>query len=49
MSKQNKHLSIRLDSDLHQKLVDKAISKSAEENRIVKVSEIVRDIIEKGL
>ncbi len=44
-----KHLSVRLSSDLYQKYVEKAIERSNKENRIVKISEIVREVLEKGV
>jgi predicted HicB family RNase H-like nuclease len=45
----DKHLSIRISSELHKKYINKAIKKSVEMNRIVKVSEIIREALEKDL
>jgi len=45
----NKHLTIRISDELYQKCVKGAIKKSNEEGRIVKVSEIIRDILENTL
>jgi hypothetical protein len=46
---QDKHLNIRLDKELYQKYVNLAIKKSTEEIRIVSVSEIIREVLEKGV
>ena len=45
----DKHLSIRISDGLYQKYVKEAIKRSNEEGRIVKVSEIIRESLEKGL
>lgn len=45
----DKHLSVRLSSELYQKYIEKAIKRSNKENRIVKISEIVREVLEKGV
>jgi predicted DNA-binding protein len=45
----DKHLNIRLSSELYQKFVNIAIARSSKENRIVKISEIVREILKKGV
>lgn len=47
--KKDKHLSVRLDCELYQKYVDKAIKRSVDSGRIVKVSEIVRETLEEGV
>ena len=47
--KQDKHLSVRFNSELYQKYIEKAIERSNKENRIVKVSEIIREVLEKGI
>lgn len=44
-----KATSIRLGADLYQKLVDKAINQSNKKKRLVNVSEIIREILEKGI
>jgi hypothetical protein len=50
MSKEkDKHLSVRFSSVLYQKYIDKAIKRSSDEKRIVKVSEIIREVLEKGV
>ena len=46
---QDKHLNIRFSKELYQKYIDKAIKRSSEEKRIVKVSEIIREVLEKGV
>ncbi len=48
-NKKDKHLSVRFNSDLYQKYVERAIEISNKEKRIVKVSEIVREVLEKGI
>ena len=45
----DKHLSIRFSSELYKKYIDIAINRSVEEKRIVKVSEIIREVLEKGV
>lgn len=45
----NKTITFRLDSIQHQKCLDIAIERSKKENRIVKISEIIREAINKGL
>jgi len=45
----DKHLSVRLSYELYQKYVEKAIKRSNEEKRIVKVSEVIRESLEKGV
>lgn len=46
---QDKHLNIRLSKELHQKYTDIAISKSVEEKRIIKISEVIREVLEKAV
>lgn len=48
-NKKDKHLSVRFSSELYQKYVNEAIERSNKENRIVKVSEVVREILERGI
>jgi hypothetical protein len=48
-NKKDKHLSVRFSSELYQKYIDEAINRSNKEKRIVKVSEIVREVLEKGI
>lgn len=45
----NKTITFRLNAVQHQKCLDLAIKRSQEENRIVKISEIIREAIGKGL
>ena len=42
---QAKTVTFRLDSDLHKKCIELALDKSKKENRIVKLSEIIREAI----
>lgn len=44
-----KTITFRLTGNLHQKCIDKALDKSKKENRIVKLSEIIREAIERGI
>ena len=44
-----KAISLRLSQELYQKFVNKAISKSNNEKRIINVSEIIREVLEKGV
>lgn len=48
-NEKDKHLSVRFSSELYQKYIEKAIERSNKENRIVKVSEIIREILEKSI
>lgn len=45
----NKTITFRLNKTQYQKCIDIAIKRSQNENRIVKISEIIREAIEKGL
>jgi len=49
MKTQNKTITFRLGEEQHQKCLDIAIKQSTKENRIVKISEIIREAIDKGL
>ncbi len=44
-----KTITFRLDEIQHQKCLEMAIKRSQKENRIVKISEIIREAIDKGL
>lgn len=46
---QAKTVTFRLDSELHQKCTKLAIERSVKENRVVKLSEIIREAINKGI
>lgn len=46
---EDKHLSIRISELLYQKYVKEAIRQSNEEGKIIKVSEIIREVLSKGL
>lgn len=48
-NEKDKHLSVRFSSELYQKYVENAIERSNKEKRIVKVSEIIREVLEKGV
>ena len=48
-NEKDKHLSVRFSSELYQKYIERAIERSNKENRIVKVSEIIREVLEKGI
>lgn len=48
-NEKDKHLSVRFSSELYQKYIDKAIERTNQEKRIVKVSEIIREVLEKGI
>lgn len=48
-NKKEKAISLRLTEELYQKYVEMAIERSNKENRIVKVSEIIREVLEKGI
>lgn len=45
--KKDKAISLRLSEELHQKYVEKAIERSNKEKRIVNVSEIIREVLER--
>ncbi len=45
----NKTITFRLGAEQHQKCLDIALERSRKENRIVKISEIIREAIDKGL
>lgn len=42
-----KAISLRLSQELYQKFVEKAIRQSSKEKRIVSISEVIRQILEK--
>lgn len=45
--KKDRSVTIRLNSEVYDKMVELAIEKSVKEKRIVKVSEIIREKLEK--
>jgi hypothetical protein len=45
----DKALSIRITDDLYQQYVEETIKRTNTEKRLVKVSEIIREVLEKGL
>jgi hypothetical protein len=47
MINQNRHLTIRLSKELYKSYESKAIKKGKKENRIVKISEVIREALEK--
>lgn len=47
--KKEKAISLRLSTELYQQYVDEAINKTIKEKRLVNVSEIIREVLEKGL
>lgn len=51
MKKESKEKTItfRLGKEQYQKCLEEAISRTNKENRIVKLSEIIREVIDKGL
>jgi hypothetical protein len=46
---QDRSLTIRLNSDLYQKCINRALKEGAKEGKIIKVSDIVRYFIEEGV
>ena len=48
MINQNKHLTIRLSTELYQSYAKKALKKGKKENRIVKMAEVIREALEKN-
>ena len=42
----DRHLSIRISEDLYKSYIKKALKRGNEEERIVKVSEIIREVLE---
>ena len=48
MINQNKQLNIRLSKELYQSYEEKALKKGKKEKRIVKISEVVREALEKN-
>ena len=46
---QDRSLTIRLNSELYQKCINKALEMGLKEGKIVKISEIVRVFIENGV
>ena len=46
---QDRSLTIRLNSELYQKCIDKALKKGVKEGKIIKISDIVRFFIEEGV
>lgn len=47
--KKEKHLTIRIPLELYQKYVDKTITRCKDEAKIIKLSEIIREILEKNI
>lgn len=45
--KKDRSVTIRLNSEVYDKMVELAIEKSVSEKRIVKISEIIREKLEK--
>lgn len=43
----DKHITLRLQNDLYQSYIEKALKKGQKEKRIVKISEVLRDALEK--
>jgi hypothetical protein len=46
--KKEKHLTIRISNELYENLIKKALEKSNKEKKIIKLSEIIREILEKN-
>jgi len=47
--KNEKAISLRLPLDLYQKYVELALAKSNKEQRIINISEIIRDVLNKNV
>ena len=47
--KKDKSLTIRVSAELYQEYINETIKRTNEENRLVKVSEIIREVLESGL
>lgn len=45
----DKALSIRIPAELYQLYVEETIKRTNKEKRLVKVSEIIREVLEKGI
>ena len=45
----DKTITFRLTAEQHQKCIDRALTRGQKENRLIKISEIIREAIEKGL
>lgn len=48
-NKKNIILAVRINKELNKLLIDKAIKDTIKKNKIVKVSDVVREILEKGI
>lgn len=48
-NKKDKSITIRVPTELYQQYVNETINRTNKENRLVKVSEIIREVLEKGL
>lgn len=46
--KQDRHLTIRMSNDLYQSYVEKALKMGQKEQRIVKISEVIKTALENG-
>lgn len=44
----DKHLNIRIPKELYEAYVKKTLIQSQKENRLIKISEIIRDVLEKN-
>lgn len=45
----DKHLTIRISQELHNSLVKKALENGLKENKIIKLSELIREILENNI
>ena len=47
MIKEDKSVTVRMSKELHNKCIKLAIKRSVKENKIIKISEVIREILEK--
>lgn len=44
-----KHLSIRISDELYEKYVNETIKRSNQTNKLIKLSEVIREVLENGV
>jgi len=44
-----KHLTIRISGELHEKLIEKTLLESNEKKKLIKLSEVIRTILENAV
>lgn len=45
----DKHLTIRISSEIYKLYVEETIRRTIKENKIIKISEVIREVLERGI